>query len=234
MWRRKLRHPARRQLDHADAQAREALEHAVQDQVGEGDRRRQVQEDRVEELLAVLVLPGSPGGVQRALELRDVEDRRNAFVAERRPHGIEVRVRQRLPVHRGRGDHGQAHALRPHPPDLLHRPGRIVQQDVGHAEEPALALAAHVGDEAVVGPCVGALGVAVRRQPLLPQQAVVREQDRGIESERVERRERGHRPGGRSRAPARRTTPALARRAAGAGGPPRSASSAPGSAPPAA
>ena len=133
-----VRHPAGRQLDDADAQAREALEHPGEDQVGQGDRRRQVQEDRVEELLAVLVLPGPPGRVQRALELRDVEDRRHALVAEGGPHRVEVRVRERLPVHRRRGDHGQAHALRPHPPDLLHGPGRVMQEDVGHPEEPAL------------------------------------------------------------------------------------------------
>ena len=81
--------------------------------------------------------------------------------------------------------------LRPHPPDLLHRPGRIVQQDVGHAEEPTVALAAHVGHEAVVGPGVGPLRVAVRGQPLFPQQPVVREHDRGVEPELVERREAG-------------------------------------------
>ena len=173
--------------------------------------------------------PVSPGRVQRALELRDVEDRRDPVVAERGPHRIEVGVRQRLPVHRGRSDHGQPHALGPHPPDLLHRPGRVVQQDVGHAEEPARRLAADVGHEAVVGPGVGPLRDAVRGQPLLPQQPVVREQHRGVEPERVERRRGGRRRAGRSRAPARRTTPARARRAAGAGGPRRSGRSAPGS-----
>ena len=100
-------------------------------------------------------------------------------------------MRKGLPVHRGRGDHGQAHALRPHPPDLLHRPDRIVQEDVGHPEETILTVAAHVRQEPVVGPRVGTLRVAVRSEPLLPQQPVVREHDRGIEPEGVERREAG-------------------------------------------
>ena len=135
--------------------------------------------------------PSRQAGMQRALEFRDVEHGRDALVAERRPHGIEVGVRQRLPVHRRRGDHGQAHALRPHPRDLLHRPAGIVQQEVRHAEEAPVTLAADLGHEAVVGPGVRPLRGTVRGQPLLPQEPVVREHDRSVQPEPVERRQAG-------------------------------------------
>ncbi len=65
--------------------------------------------------------------------------------------------------------------------------GGIVQQEVRHAEEASVTLAADVGHEAVVGPGVRPLRGTVRGEPLLPQQPVVREQDRGVQPELVER-----------------------------------------------
>ncbi len=183
------RHPARGQLDDADAQVGEALEHPVQDEVGQGNGRCEVQEDGVEELLALLALTLAPRGVERALELGDVKHRSDTRAAERGPHGIEIRVRERLPVHGCGCDHGQPNALRPYPLDLLHRPRRVVQHHVCDAVETALPLGAHAGREAVVRTCVRPLRLAIRGQPLLPQEAVVGEHDRGVEPETVERGE---------------------------------------------
>jgi hypothetical protein len=56
-----------------------------------------------------------------------------------------------------------------------------------HPEEPALAVAARFGGEAVVGARIGALGDPVGGKPLFPQQSIVGKEDRSIETERVER-----------------------------------------------
>ncbi len=182
-----VRDPARRQLDDADAKPGEPLEDPVEDEVGQRHRRCHVQEDGIEELLAVLLLPCAPGRVQRALELRDVEDRCHTLVAERSPHRVEVGCGQRLPVDGSRCDHGEAEALGPDPLDLLDGPRRVVQEHVGHTEEAVLPVVAHVGHEAVVRPRVGTLRLAVRGQPLLPQEAVVGEHHGGVQPELVER-----------------------------------------------
>ena len=113
------------------------------------------------------------------------------MLAERSPHRVEVAMRQRFPVHRGRGDHGQPDPLGAHPGDLLDGPGRIVQEDMSHPEEPALPVAARFGGEAVVGARIGPLGDPVRGKPLLPQQSVVGEENCSVETEGVERVQAG-------------------------------------------
>ncbi len=232
MCKRKLRHPARRQLDDPDAGG------------GESARARPLRirlarataGARYKKIESKSCSPSSCSPVRQAgwsgLSNSDTwKTGATPSSLHARPHRIEVRVRERLPVDRGRGDHGQAQPLRPHPSDLLHRPRRIVQQDVGHAEETSLAIAADVGDEAVVGPGVGALRSAVRGQPLFPQEPVVREHDGSVESELRRATPGGRRRGGRSRAPTLRTARARAHRAGAGGGPPRSGSNARGSGP---
>jgi hypothetical protein len=55
----------------------------------------------------------------------------------------------------------------------------------------ALAVAARFGGEAVVGARIGPLGDPVGGKPLLPQQSIVGEEDRSVETECVERIQAG-------------------------------------------
>ena len=219
MWSRKLRHPARRQLDHPDAQRGNRSSTPLRIRLARATAGARYKKIESKSCSPSSCSPVAPGRVQRALELRDVEDRSDALVAERGPHGIEVRVRERLPVHRGRGDHGQADALGPHPPDLLDRPRRDRASSTWatpkRRSSPSLT---DVGHEAVVGPRVGPLRVRGPR----PAAAPTAGRSWGTAPRRRARTRRarraGRRPAGTSRAPARRRTPARARRAGAAGG----------------
>ena len=184
------RHPTRRQLDHAETERGNRSSTPVRMRLARGDRRAPYRKISGQ-LLALLLFPRPPGRVQGALEVRDMEHRGNAFVAERRPHTVEIRVRKGLPVNRSRGDHGQAYALRPYPPDLLHRPGRVVQQHMGHPEESDPCHHCTRPPRSGCKPARWRVAGAVRGQSLFPQEAVVREQDRCVEPERVERRQAG-------------------------------------------
>ena len=198
--------------------SREALERPVEDEIGQSDGRGQPQEDGVEQQPAVIGLAHVPGRMERALEARDVEDRRHALVAEGGPHRIEVGMRERLPVDRRRGDHGQAHTLGAAPggsPRTAHV--GIVQQAGAPRRRGARRRRRRRRPRSGCRPGRWPAARPVLGQPSSPTAA----RSWGTGPRRRSRSRRaapaGARPSRTRPAPAPRTRPAAARRAAAAG-----------------
>ena len=86
------------------------LQRAVHDEVGDGDRGRDPQEDGFEHRNEALVGVGVEGIVEHPGLIGHMEHRRHPVMDEGRPEPVVVRMRQRPPVHRRRGDHAEVHA----------------------------------------------------------------------------------------------------------------------------
>ena len=219
MWRRKCGTQLAVSSTTPTRRCREALQGPVQDQIGQRNRRSQVQEDRVEQALAVLRLALSPRRVERALELGDVEHRGHTVIAEGRPDRIEVGVGQWLAVHRSRGDHRQADTFGPHPRRSPRPPrrGRAASRARPRRGDPRRQRTRRprIGCRHGRSPAVRARSDASR---LLPEQSVVREHDGCVQPELVERSQARARWTGRCRGPAPRRTPGRGLPGAGGGG----------------
>ncbi len=138
---------------------------------------------------------------------------------EARPHPIEIGVRQRPAVDDRRRDHREPHPGRGQPVQLLVEPLGVAQREVRDRVQASGAVDGDGLAPPVPRPHVRPLRGKRARQLPLPQQAVVREQDRLVEAEPLERAEPA-RAGPSGRGGARRRSAARAGRPAG---PPRGA-----------
>ena len=118
-----------------------ALEHAVQDQVGAGERGGDVEQHAVDREDAEVGAVGVPGVVEDLGLVGDVEDGRDAVVREGRPGAVERGVRERLPVDQRGRDHRGAHARRREARELCLEPVGIAQREVRHRVQPPPAFA---------------------------------------------------------------------------------------------
>ena len=124
------RHPDRGELDDADAQLGDALERAVQDEVGARERGRGPEEDRVERRQPKSVGLRVPHVVERPALVGDVEHRRDAVLDERAPDRVVIGVRERTAVDERGRDHRELHAVALEPRELRAQPRGVAQRHV--------------------------------------------------------------------------------------------------------
>ena len=129
-----------------------------------------------------LLRVGVEGLVEDVRLVGHMEDRRDAVINERRPQPVVVRVGERPAVHRRRGDHPEPHAGARQSGELGLQPVGVAQREVGHGMETALAVGDDRRAPTVPGGHVGGERGQVRREPTLPQQTEVGEEDGTVET----------------------------------------------------
>ena len=180
------RQPDRRQLDDAEAELGSSLEHAVHDQIGDRERGRHPQEHRRQHRVRRLGITGVPGFVERPLLVGDVEHGRHVVLDECCPGAIKIGMRERAAVDERRCDHRQADSAGGQRGELLIEPVEVAQGQVRDRVQPATAVGRHVDGPPVPRAHVGLRCLEVVDEVVLPDQAVVREQECLVESETVE------------------------------------------------
>ena len=142
--------PTGPRLEHADPEPRVPLEHAVEDQSGEGEHLLHRVRRRV---------PAAPRAEPVRPRCRDdragalVEDHRDVEVDHVGEEAVVIRVRHRPALHRVRAQHDRLHpVVGDRAADLGRRRHRVVQGGQRDGHEAAIAVCAQRHDPAVVGP----------------------------------------------------------------------------------